>query len=80
MDNCGFSKKIKIKLLFLLFLLNLIIRIPSIPHEKGIDSFFIHSLANSISLFGERYCESLSRNFVIFACASDNSDVPTPFL
>jgi hypothetical protein len=33
--------------------LNVILRIPSIPHEKGFDSFFIHSLANSISLFGE---------------------------
>jgi hypothetical protein len=36
----------------LLLLLNLVIRIPSIPHEKGYDSFFIHSLANSISTFG----------------------------
>lgn len=27
-------------------------RIPSIPHEKGLDSFFIHSLSNSISSFG----------------------------
>lgn len=25
---------------------------PSIPHEKGYDSFFIHSLANSISNYG----------------------------
>ena len=36
----------------LLLLLNIIIRIPSIPHEKGYDSFFIHSLANSISYAG----------------------------
>lgn len=39
-------------LFFLLILVNLIIRIPSIPHEIGNDSFGIHILANSISLFG----------------------------
>lgn len=27
-------------------------RIPSIPHEKGGDSFIIHALANSVSIFG----------------------------
>jgi len=42
----------KFILMALLLLLNLVIRIPSIPHEKGYDSFFIHSLANSISNFG----------------------------
>lgn len=47
------SKKKRAFLLFLLFILNIIIRIPSIPHEKGIDSFFIHLLANSLSLYGE---------------------------
>lgn len=47
------SKKKRAFLLFLLFTLNIIIRIPSIPHEKGIDSFFIHLLANSLSLYGE---------------------------
>lgn len=47
------SKKKRVFLLFLLFILNIIIRIPSIPHEKGIDSFFIHLLANSLSLYGE---------------------------
>lgn len=36
----------------LLILLNLIIRIPSIPHESGVDSFFIHGLATSITEFG----------------------------
>lgn len=36
----------------LLLILNTIIRIPSIPHEKGYDSFFIHSLANSVSNAG----------------------------
>lgn len=36
----------------LLLLENIVIRIPSIPHEKGYDSFFIHSLANSVSNFG----------------------------
>jgi len=42
----------KFVLMALLLLLNIVIRIPSIPHEKGYDSFFIHSLANSISNFG----------------------------
>jgi len=46
------GKSAKFSLLSLLVLLNLVIRIPSIPHEKGYDSFFIHSLANSISIFG----------------------------
>ncbi|WMW23244.1 hypothetical protein RE476_05285 [Methanolobus mangrovi] len=47
------GKKAKVCLLSLLILLNLALRIPSIPHEKGYDSFFIHSLANSISIFGD---------------------------
>ncbi|TGC11566.1 hypothetical protein [Methanolobus halotolerans] len=47
------SKKFKITSLGLLVLLNIILRIPSIPHAKGRDSFFIHSLASSISVFGE---------------------------
>lgn len=42
----------KIILFILLILLNLVLRIPSIPHEKGADSFFIHSLANSITTYG----------------------------
>ena len=47
-----FSKRKKILLLCLLILLNVIIRIPSVPHPIGDDSFVIHILANSISLFG----------------------------
>lgn len=47
------SKKNKIVLLALLSIQNIVIRIPSIPHEKGFDSFFIHSLANSITTFGQ---------------------------
>lgn len=47
------SIKKRIFLLFLLFILNIVVRIPSIPHEKGVDSFFIHLLANSLSLYGE---------------------------
>ncbi|WP_207205297.1 hypothetical protein [Methanolobus psychrotolerans] len=46
------SKGVKYLLFFLLIVLNFVIRLPSIPHEKGYDSFFIHSLANSISIFG----------------------------
>lgn len=46
------SKK-DIAFLLTLVLLNLIIRIPSIPHEKGADSFYIHILANSVSHFSQ---------------------------
>lgn len=46
------SKKTQAILISLLLLLNLIIRIPSVPHEKGYDSFFIHALSNSISING----------------------------
>jgi hypothetical protein len=49
-----FTEKVaKPVLLLLLVVLNLVIRLPSIPHEKGYDSVFIHSLANSISIFGD---------------------------
>ncbi len=47
------SKKSKLVLLTLLSILNIVIRIPSIPHEKGYDSFYIHALANSITTFGQ---------------------------
>lgn len=46
------SRRTKILLMGLLVILNIVMRIPSIPHEKGYDSFFIHSLANSVSNFG----------------------------
>ncbi|OEU41975.1 hypothetical protein BGV40_12045 [Methanosarcina sp. Ant1] len=46
------GRRTKFLLMGLLLILNIIIRIPSIPHEKGYDSFFIHSLANSVSNFG----------------------------
>ena len=52
MVNDSISKKSKVILLGLLVLLNIVLRLPSIPHEKGRDSFFIHSLANSINAFG----------------------------
>lgn len=47
------SNRMKFLLISLLMLLNIIIRIPSVPHEIGFDSFFIHKLANTISIFGE---------------------------
>ncbi|KKG76015.1 hypothetical protein DU43_01665 [Methanosarcina mazei] len=46
------SRSKKVILFTLLIILNIVLRIPSIPHEKGADSFFIHSLANSITTFG----------------------------
>lgn len=50
--NIEFSKKSKFILLLLLVILNFILRIPSIPHEKGGDSFSIHGYANSITNLG----------------------------
>lgn len=47
------SKKFKVISLGLLVILNVILRIPSIPHAKGRDSFFIQSLANTINTFGD---------------------------
>ena len=47
------SKKYIITLLTLLIVLNIVLRIVSIPHETGNDSYQIHALANSISQFGE---------------------------
>lgn len=36
----------------LLFLLNIILRLPTTPHEIGWDSFAIHTTANTVSEFG----------------------------
>jgi len=46
------GRKTRFLLMGLLVILNIVIRTPSIPHEKGFDSFFIHSLANSVTNFG----------------------------
>lgn len=47
-----FSKKTEYVLIGLLITLSIILRLPTVPHEFGCDSFFIHGLANSISMFG----------------------------
>ena len=47
-----FRQRNKVVMFTLLIILNVVLRIPSISHEKGTDSFFIHSLANSITGFG----------------------------
>ncbi|MHC1755342.1 MAG: hypothetical protein AB9861_07915 [Methanosarcina sp.] len=47
------SQRKKVIFFVLLIILNTILRIPSIPHQKGADSFFVHSLANSITYFGQ---------------------------
>jgi len=47
-----FSKNIKYLFIIMLILLNIVIRIPSIPHESGCDSFIVHIEANSISEYG----------------------------
>jgi hypothetical protein len=52
--GCNMSFKKSITILFvLLILLNILIRIPSVPHENGNDSFMLHTLANSVTQFGE---------------------------
>lgn len=43
----------KVILCLLLIALNIIIRIPSVAHEMGGDTFQLHALANSISQYGE---------------------------
>lgn len=43
----------KLLLLFLLIILNIVIRLPSVSHEVGGDTFQIHALANSLSSEGE---------------------------
>ncbi len=45
------SKQNKIYLLILLILINILIRYPKTTHEIGVDGFFIHSLASTISTF-----------------------------
>jgi len=47
-----FSKRVILTLFALLILLNIILRYPSTPHEIGVDSFVVHSMANAISTFG----------------------------
>jgi len=49
----NFSKRNKYALIGLLIILGIVIRVPSVPHEIGVDSFTIHILANSVSTFGE---------------------------
>lgn len=48
-----FTENTKLLLLMLSLMLNVVIRIPSLPHSYGVDSFAIRNLANSIPLFGE---------------------------
>ena len=48
----NFSKKTNILLFALLVILNIVFRLPVTAHETGVDSFFIHSLATSISTYG----------------------------
>ncbi|WMW25431.1 hypothetical protein RE474_01540 [Methanolobus sediminis] len=46
------NSKNKLILIALAFILNLVLRLPSVPHEIGNDSYQIHVLANSITQFG----------------------------
>ena len=47
-----FSKRTKYMLIWLLVILNIILRLPVTPHELGADSFAVHAWANSISADG----------------------------
>lgn len=47
-----FTKRDFLLMFFLLALLNVILRLPTTPHEIGWDSFAIHGAANTISTFG----------------------------
>lgn len=44
-----FTKRTCYILIAFLIMLNIVFRYPTTPHETGADSFFIHSLANSIT-------------------------------
>lgn len=46
------SYKEKILLISLIMCINIILRYPVVPHENGIDSFFIHVMTNSLNEFG----------------------------
>lgn len=48
----NFTKKEFLLTFILLALLNVILRLPTTPHEIGWDSFAIHASANTISTFG----------------------------
>jgi len=48
-----FTRRNKILLLVLLVILNTVIRIPLVPHELGLDSFYIHQISDSITDYGE---------------------------
>ncbi len=47
------EKKNQLLVITSIIILNLVIRLPSIPHAKGFDSFFIQGLANLINTSGE---------------------------
>ena len=48
-----FTRKNKISLFILFVIINVVIRIPIIPHEIGADSYYIHQYADSITEYGE---------------------------
>ncbi|KKG11801.1 hypothetical protein [Methanosarcina mazei] len=51
--NADFRYRNKALLWLLLIVLNIIIRIPSASHEIGGDTYQLHSIANSLTQFGE---------------------------
>ncbi len=73
-----FRSRTKIILLILLVVLNIALRVPSIPHESGLDSFSTHILANSISNFG--YAKWWVNPFSIFGYYPASYPSAIPFI
>lgn len=76
-DSSHFSFKTKFILIGLLLILNFILRIPSVPHEIGWDSFIIHLMVNSISTFGNaKWWVNPASIFGAYPYAESPSSVP----
>jgi hypothetical protein len=72
-----FSKRSRYLILLLLTVLNVIFRIPTIPNERGIDSFKIHSYANLISADG--FANWIVHPLSIFGMYPFSTPVAVPF-
>ena len=70
------SKKTKYVLIGLLVILNIILRLPVIPYEIGMDFFNIHELANSV---WENKTHSIVNNAKIWRKIFDNCIYTTRF-
>lgn len=69
-----FNRQNNLILIFLLILLNLSLRIPTIPHEIGTDTYYIHYLANIMSIYG--YPVWIEHPLQFFGFSSQPPSVP----